>query len=405
MTTLIVTLAIELADASTSLDYVLSADGSTAIAQSSAPPAVLPPADELVAMVPATQLSWHQVTLPKGVLPRGFKSDSGAERLRAVLDGSLEERLLDDPAQLHFALEPGAQTDVPVWVAVCARAWLRAALQALEQAGRPVARVVPEFAPGSMPDILYVMGSPEQALVVSTARGGVAVWPLSGAVVTLLDWPQEQAVVAEPAVVAVAEQLLQRTVTLQPSAQRSLQAAQTTWDLAQFEFMNSGRSRFLKRGTAALQRFLNAPAWRAARFSLVALLAVNLLGLNAWAWKERTQVKTQRQAVQAVLTDTFPSVRVVVDAPLQMAREVAALQQSSGDMTGRDLETILNVFSAVAPANTAATAIEFRAGELRMRGLSLSPEDRDQLSFKLKAQGYTARQDGDQMVVKQGPAP
>ena len=173
--------------------------------------------------------------------------------------------------------------------------------------------------------------------------------------------------------VAVAEQLLHRTVTLQPRAERSLQAAQTTWDLAQFELANSGRSRFLKRGTGAVQRFLNAPAWRAARFSLVALLVVNLLGLNAWAWKERTQVKAQRQAVQAVLTDTFPTVRVVVDAPLQMAREVAALQQAGGDVTGRDLETLLGVFSAVAPVSAVATAIEFKAGELRMNGLTLTP--------------------------------
>ena len=405
MTTLIVTLALERADATTALDYVLSADASTVTAQSSAPPALLPPADELVALVPAPRLSWHQVTLPKGVLPRGFWQEGNTVRLRAVLDGLLEERLLDDPVQLHFALAPDAQADAPVWVAVCERAWLQAALQVLEQAGRPVARVVPEFAPGTLPDTLVVMGRPEQALVVSTARGGVAVWPLSGAVVTLLDWPAEHAVVAEPAVVAVAEQLLHRTVTLQPRAERSLQAAQTTWDLAQFELVNSGRSRFLKRGTGAVQRFLNAPAWRAARFSLVALLLVNLLGLNAWAWKERAQVKAQRQAVQAVLTDTFPTVRVVVDAPLQMAREVAALQQAGGDVTGRDLETLLGVFSAAAPVSAVAAAIEFRAGELRMNGLNLTPEDREKLSFTLKAQGYTARQDGDQTVVKQGLAP
>jgi general secretion pathway protein L len=96
---------------------------------------------------------------------------------------------------------------------------------------------------------------------------------------------------------------------------------------------------------------------------------------------------------------------VVVDAPLQMAREVAALQQASGDVTGRDLETLLAVFSAEAPASVAASAIEFRAGELRMNGLLLSPDDIAQVSFKLKAQGFTARQDGDQVVVKQGLAP
>jgi general secretion pathway protein L len=402
MTTLIVTLAAELADTSTTLDYVLSADGVTATAQSSAPPALLPPADEVVAMVPARHLSWHQITLPKGVLPRGSWQDSGTVRLRAVLEGLLEDQLLDDCSQLHFALAPDARADAPVWVAVCNRSWLQLALQALEQAARPVSRIVPEFTPGSLADILYVMGTPEQAQLVLTARGGVTVWPLSGATVALLDWPAEQAVVAEPAVLGLAEQLLHRTVTLQPIAQHRLLAAESAWDLAQFDLVNSGQARFWKRGRGAWQQFWRAPAWHAARVALVALLVVNVLGLNAWAWKERSLVQSQRQAVQAVLTDTFPNVRVVVDAPLQMTREVAALQQASGDVTGRDLETLLDVFSAAAPDQAAVAAIEFRAGELRLLGVSLRPEEMEQLSFKLKAQGYSARRDGAQVVVKQG---
>ena len=52
--------------------------------------------------MPAAALSWHQVTLPQG-------SMSGAVRLRSVLNGLLEDRLLDDPESLHFALEPGAR--------------------------------------------------------------------------------------------------------------------------------------------------------------------------------------------------------------------------------------------------------------------------------------------------------
>ena len=50
-------------------------------------------------------------------------------RLRSILEGLLEDRLLDDPAQLHFALQPGARAGSPVWVAVCDRSWLRDHLQ------------------------------------------------------------------------------------------------------------------------------------------------------------------------------------------------------------------------------------------------------------------------------------
>lgn len=408
MSTLIVTLAPAPSDATTLHDYLLTPDGSSVGEQSRAPLALLPlvgNAGEVVALVPARYLSWHQVTLPKGTLGRGFFQEGGAARLRAVLEGLLEDRLLDETAQLHFALEPAPRTDAPVWVAVCDRVWLAAALQALEQAGRPVSRIVPEFTPDGATDTLYVTGEPDDAQLVFTARGGVSVWPLSAASVALLHWPEDKSLVAEPAVAALAEQLFQRRVTLQQGAQRCLQALQSEWDLAQLELLNSNRARSWKRWSAKLASFAGAPRWRAARFALLALLAVNLVGLNAWAWKEQSVVKAQQQTIRDLLTNTFPQVRVVLDAPLQMAREVATLQQASGTPTGRDLETLLGVFGAAAPDQTVPQAIEFAAGELRLKEHKLKPEELATVALKLKAQGYTARVEGDSLLVTAGAAP
>ena len=56
-------------------------------------------------------------------------------RLRAALEGLLEDRLLDDVSELHFALEPGGKSGQAVWVAVCQKTWLRSWLQILEGAG------------------------------------------------------------------------------------------------------------------------------------------------------------------------------------------------------------------------------------------------------------------------------
>ncbi|MDO9195423.1 type II secretion system protein GspL [Rhodoferax sp.] len=409
MTTLIVTLPPAPFDAATLYDHVLTVDGSTVDEHSRAPVALLPTVDdrggEVVALVSARHLSWHQVQLPRGTLDRRFFQEGGASRLRAVLEGLLEERLLDDTSQLHFAIEPQPRADAPVWVAVCDRAWLRGALQALEQAGRTVARIVPEFAPDSLTDAVYVMGEPDDAQMVFTARGGVAVWPLSAASVALLNWPDTAGIVAEPAVAALAEQLFQRNVTLQQSAQRRLVAIQSPWNLAQFDLVSSGRTRTWKRLSAGLGSLVRAPRWRAARVALLALLAVNLVGLNAWARKEESRINAKRVAIREVLTSTFPNVRVVVDAPLQMAREVAALQRSSGVATGRDMETMLGMFGALAPANEAPDAIEFVAGEVRMKGFKLPAEDMSQLAFKLQAQGYAATAEGDSVLIKQVSAP
>lgn len=404
MSTLIVTLPPESADAATLYDYVLTPDGQSVAEQSRAPLALLPRpgrATEVVAMVSARQLSWHQVVLPKGTLGRRWPREGGATRVRAVLEGLLEEQLLDETQQLHFALAPAPRADAPIWVAVCDRAWLRAALQALEQAGLAVSRIVPEFSPDAPDNTLYVMGEPEQAQLLAHGGGAPTPWPLTPSSTALLNWPAEQAIVAEPAVAALAEQLFKRNVTLQQAARRRLRALQSPWDLAQFDLLNSSRARHWKRWSATAGELARAPRWRAARLALLALLAINLAGLNAWAWKEQAALQARRAAINALLTHTFPNVRVVVDAPLQMAREVAALQQASGSSNGRDLETLLAVFAAAAPANTVPQRLEFAAGELRLRGLQLTPEALDTLSLQLRPQGYAVSAEGDSLLLKQ----
>lgn len=408
MITLIVTLPQVPADAATLYDYVLTPDGSTVGEQSRAPVALLPAVGntgEVVAVVPARHLSWHSVQLPPGTLGRRFFQESGTLRLRAVLEGLLEDRLLDEPEQLHFALEPKPGADAPLWVAVCDRAWLRAALHALELGGRPVSRIVPEFAPDSLTDTLYVLGEADDAHMVFNARGRVAAWPVSATSVALLNWPETSGVVAEPAVAALAEQLFKRSVTLQHRAQRRLQDLQSPWDLAQFDLVNSSRARTWKRWSEAMANLLRAPRWRAARLALLALVVVNLAGLNAWAWREQTLIKAERLAIREVLTTAFPSVRVVVDAPIQMAREVIALQQASGVASGRDMEAMLGAFGAAAPGSIGPDAIEFAAGELRMKGLKLSSQEVSTIAFKLKPQGYGATTVGDSLVIKQVSAP
>ncbi len=402
MSTLILTLPNAHADASDGYHYVLTPDGQTVGDSGWVALALLPAASELVALVPVHKLSWQQVQLPKGSLGRGMFRDGGPARLRAVLEGVLEDRVLDDTSDLHFALEPAASDEAPVWVAVCDRAWLKTAVEALEQAGRRVSRIVPEFAPDASRDVLHVLGRPGDAHCVAVKSTGVVVWPLSSAGLALLDWPEYQPVVAEPAVVAQAEQLLQHAVTLQPGALRRVQAAQSAWDLAQFELVNSSGARSWKRVADAALRLARAPRWRAARLALLALVVINLAGLNAWAWREKAALQTQRQNIREILTATFPQVRVVVDAPLQMGRELAALQRASGQASGRDLEAMLSAFGAQAPATAVPDALDFAAGELRLKGLKLSAAEVSALSQRLKPQGYVASAESGTVLMRSG---
>src|SRR6185312_282781 len=125
------------------------------------------------------------------------------------------------------------------------------------------------------------------------------------------------------------------------------------------------------------------------------------VGLNAWAWHERSTLEDQRAAVRQILTQTFPDVRVVVDAPVQMERAVAVLRQATGAVSSRDLETILGALSTVAPTGKSINAIEYGAGEVRVKGLELPPD----AARALLSAGYTARIDGDSLLVRQETAP
>ena len=405
MRTLIVCFPSTASSFTTSYDYSLTADGRTLLDHGSVPPDLLPSAErgsEVVAVVSAGQLSWHSVELPRGI-------GAGSPRLRAVLENLLEERLLDDPGQLHLALAPGTTSSGPVWVAVCDRAWLRSHLQALEAAHCPVTRIVPEFEPETGPLQLLVIGEPDlpQLLATGEALGSVMRLPLSAAGLALLPAiadDQDLQVLAEPGVAALAEQLLQRKVSLLTRPQRWLDAAGSSWDLAQFDLASSSRSRTFKRLSGIGREWLQSPVWRPARWGVVLLLAANLLGLNAWAWKEQSALQSGRAAAQAMLTQTFPQIKVVVDAPLQMEREVAALRQATGASSGRDLETMLAAVGSALPADRAAGAIEFSAGEARIRGLRLSAQEGSALAIRLKSQGFTARLEGDVLTVKQDTA-
>ncbi len=420
MSTLIVLLpplAAEAFSPATPFDYVWTEDDRTPAQHDRAPASVLPTrgknaatATAVVAVVPVQALSWHRLELPRGSLPRSaLSSSTGTPRLRAVLEGLLEDRLLEEPDTLHFAVQPGAVDGAPVWVAVCQRAWLRAALASLEAAKCQVLRIVPEFAPApdDTPQPLQALGTAEHAQLVHTSAHGVRLLPLSATTLALT--ASEAApppLVAEPLVAALAEQLSGHPAVLRTNAQRWVDAAHSPWDLAQFEFNASGSNRMMKRGTQWLQQALRAPQWRAARWGVGLLIVAQVLGLNAWAWKESASLEAQRNAVRSTLVQTFPNVKVVVDAPVQMERELVLLRQATGASTGHDLEGMLSALGTAsatieggAPAGFALTGVEFNNGIGSFRGTGLD-QARDTLAGSLAALGFSVKTEGGQLILQ-----
>jgi general secretion pathway protein L len=412
MSTLIIQLPACTPTGAAPVRFVHLVEGTVAPHVQECPLALLPGdgTEEIVATVPVDQVSWHVVELPAGTIGRRVFNDTSVPRLRAILDGVLEERLLDDAELLHFSLAPNAQAGAPVWIAVCERAWLRAWLSAIEQAGKTVTRVIPEFAPALGPDeanAIYATGTTETPRLVRTSAKGVSVVPLTASTASLLvpsntlaiD-PQNAPIWAEPGVAELAEQMLGRVATLQTEAQRLLATLASPWDLAQFEFSASRQARSRKRWSAVWSNLTGAPEWRLARWSLAAIVLVNLVGLQTWTWREQKAQSAKRAEITSILKLAFPQVQVVVDAPAQMARSLADLQRQSGIASDSDLEAVLQSIGQLGGSNQVPTVIDYAGGEVRLQGLTAASPDMANLLSGLKNRGYAARWDAQTLVIQ-----
>ena len=382
MSTLIISLPLEAASAQTEFDFVVTDDGVTVAqtgrARAEALPLLGKLGDVCIATAPLRALSWHTVTLPEGVT-------LGSARMRAVLDGLLEDKLLDDTSLLHFALPPNFQPGMAQWVAVCDRRWLATAVQGLEAAKRPVARVVPEWGPPAAPLRLHVTGTVDVPQLVVCGDSGVCMFPLSTEVLEGL--VSTNKVSAEPALVALASQILQRTVAPLSQAERMVQVIDSPWDL-------SKRLQMRNLANRGKLEWLRAPRWRFARWAAIAVVCVNVLGLNTLAWVAQHQLADKHEAMQYMLTHSFPNQKIIVDAPMQMAREVRMLEHARAAPAAADLDVMLGALSRALPAGQTLKGMDYANGQLRLVGLELNTKEASALSVGLTVLGYSATRDG-----------
>ena len=377
---------------------------------------------EIWAVVPAEALSWHRVNLPAGLQRQ-------SSRMVVALQSLLEEPLLDDSEHLHLSLQPEWEANAPAWVAACHKSWLKQHLSNLQAMGHVVHRIVPEWAPSSQPGRVsaWVSGVPEDAwLWVSDLQGAWRL-PLQAGVKFWIEkiqsanndqeTPVNVVIQTDPAVAELAQKALRQLQTLQQtdtadrlatwrvevvtSLQRHAQAAASNWDLAQFEFAAHGSARWRQKANRVWQTFAKGPAWQAARWSLALLVLAQFLGLNVAAWQLNAQVKLQRDLQKNIFAQTFPNVPVV-DAPVQMAKELERLQRSSGTASPRDLEWVLHSVGAALPVGQTLSNLDFQVqgnGETRLQGLQLSESQAISFAQALHKQGLDAQANGGQWRI------
>jgi general secretion pathway protein L len=376
--------------------YAFSADGERVQREGSAAPGALPRASATVAVLHAQDVSWHRIPCPK----------APPARLRAALAGLLEEALLDETDDVHFALAPGATPGQPAWVATCDRAWLARLLAAVEQAGVPVDRVVPAAWPAEG-DVLHFHGDGSDESVEGAAwltwsqAAGVFTLPLAGTLARSRlpqPLPDEARLSATPGAAAQAERWLDRPVPVRSAAEGLLQAARSPWNLRQFDL--APRHRGLAMLRDGWRQFLQ-PDWRPVRLGLVGLAAVQVIGLNAWAWQQRTELRARDADKVAVVRQAFPQVQVVRPdvAVLQMQRELDQLRAQAGVAGPRDFEFMLQAAASGWPGTTELKVLRFEPGRLQIESAPLREEQLAAWREALAPSGWRVDAEGGQYTV------
>lgn len=378
--------------------YVLSSDGVTPTRQGRAPAGRLPRADVIAAVMPEADLSWQRVTVPK----------APAARMRTALGAVMEELLLEDDENVHLALEPGASGGQTGWVIVTHKVWLAALVADLEQGGTPLDRVLPLSWPGPTPCVHAMPGSdddPDPVLIWSH-DDGVACLRMAGS----LARQQVQGIgraglvcSAHPAAAEAAERWLETPVAVLGDAERALQALRSPWNLRQFDLVARNRGLLAVRDAI---RLATGPTWRPVRIGLLALLVLQIAGLNAWAWRLDHAVLDKRQAMARLLQSTHPQVRSVLDAPLQMQRETEQLLASAGKAGPADLEPLLAVAASAWPDGLPPVqALRFEPGKLTLTPLGWAETQYKAFADRVRAAGHVSEIKGEQVVISSGGRP
>jgi general secretion pathway protein L len=380
--------------------FALSADGVNLSDHGQRQLTDLPRADTVLAVMQDADVSWHPVTLPK----------VAQAKLRPLLIGSLEEALLGEAEQTHFAIQHGWQGNQAAWVATCHEAWLSHHLNRLEAANLAIERVVPAIFPGEGitghfwlqadgPDAqsttLMLSWSDPRMAVCLPADGGVARALATAQDASLVRWS------ADPEAAQQAEQWLGRPVESLLPVQRLLESSRSDWNLRQFSLARSGR------GVLALRdgwRVLMSPPWRATRWGLVTLAVVQLIGLNWWAASLNAQVKANKLVAVKVAQETFPQMGAILDAPLQMNREMKRLRAQAGRVGADDLESALLVAASAWPMDRPPVErFVFDNGQLTLSTPGWEPAQVDQFRERIRQQGWDLRaSEGELLMSRQG---
>lgn len=394
---------------STVVDYLsVGVDG----ARGQAPIALLPKTSAVDLVFDASDVFITAIEAPK--LSEG--------KLRLALPNMLEERLLADPADCHFAFSVprggtgtttiAAQPKMPV--AVIDRGLLTRALDALVESGYRVRAAYSEIytVPPPAAGVLSVRIDGGRGIARSATHDGFAfdvnddVPPTLALAVRQLGIKRIQAYGREAARISPLAAALNVQVDIN-SRELDLASTEGAVNLLQGSFAQGGLMASLTGGAllpALDKRMLTIVAgWSAAA------VAVAILGMNVYYLKLDSESKAIRSQMEASFRSNFPEVPTVANAIAQTKQKLSELRARSGIPSANDF-SVLNARTALllstAPVGS-VTGMEYRDGTLKVKfkpGTADNPALQNSLRSAAIQQGLAIRfePDGSARITPSG---
>lgn len=368
-------------------DWVRSDDGQSVAEQGQSPTMALRAAGECVLLLPPKAVRWHHITLPS----------HPASKRAAVVRSVLEDALLQDTDDIHFALLDSPVAGQGQWCAVVSRMALKAWLGALQSVGIVPARIVPMLRPE--PALLAWVWPHGAAWQISICDAhGVSHWGPEQSV-----WPQDLLEATDLSEWRVccpsnrAQNIETQWPTIRPQVRSTaawlLERSESPWDLAQGEFKVNSAQRYTQAIARAFTQFRYAPAWRMSRWGLlVAMVGACVLPPTA-AWQAQQELKALRLQAQNVVTTTFPEITLVIDPVRQMQRSVNQLALKKGAAISPSIASALGALGQVDGALvTRISSVDGQRWQLQIQG----PGKPESIQRALRAAGWQGLHKGGQ---------
>lgn len=318
----------------------------------------IPRAREVEAVVPAERVLFARLRLPR----------VNAATIRELLPYAVEDRLLADPANVHAVPGPTNARGETV-VAVIDREWLRGMQQALAEARLDPGTAWCEsaFVEQRKGDWNVVLGTHRGMLVDDEAVAVTFDRPADGALPLALRLAIDEAASLgdRPTRVRVhTAQGAPRPDLARWSSEGGVDVqAGGTWE-ALAAGAPAPDSIDLLQGQARVRT--EGPRIPAAAVWIAVGIAVLQLAFTAYdAWRMASQRRALEARQEAVFREAFPEAKIVVDPPLQMARNRSELERTRGLPGGDDFLAQLSRAARADP--TPARSVTYANGRLEVR--------------------------------------